>query len=117
MQSDPLDAMELFQLWLIVSLTTLVGLSARVARKLFDVAEDPPEDTLLFKHWKRRRHWMIFSEISAVPAIATGWISAGLYWNLSYPFIVLGSMASGALGFGFLLHAVQTWVNKKADKL
>lgn len=95
-------------------MAALTGLSARLAMRLFNFEETPPIDAEQLKVWKRRRTYMIISESSALPAFATGWMAAALQWDLSIPLVVLGSMCSGALGFGFLIHALQLYITKRA---
>jgi hypothetical protein len=83
--------------------------------RLFNVDQLPPTDASELVHWKRRRWYMIVSEVAALPAFATFWIAASAQWNLSVPLIVIGSMASGALGFGFLIHALQVYILRKTE--
>jgi hypothetical protein len=83
--------------------------------RLFHVEQIPPSDPETLLHWKRRRLYMAISEVSALPAFATGWMAAALQWQLSIPLVVLGSMLSGALGFGFLIHALQTYVTRRVN--
>lgn len=106
---------ELVALWCCLALSALSGLTARLAMRLFHVDQIPPIDPDALLHWKRRRLYMSISEVSALPAFATGWMAAALQWNLSIPLVVLGSMLSGALGFGFLIHALQTYVMRRAN--
>lgn len=106
---------ELFTLWVLLALAALTGLAARLAMRLFSLEETPPSDPTLLITWKRRRLYMIISEVSALPAFATGWMAAALQWKLSVPLVVLGSMCSGALGFGFLIHALQLYITKRAS--
>lgn len=106
---------ELCVLWCLLALAALSGLSARLAMNLFHVDQVPPDDPVAFKHWKRRRTYMVISEVSALPAFATGWMAAALQWHLSIPFVVLGSMTCGALGFGFLIHALQIYVTRRVN--
>ncbi len=105
---------DLLILWLVLALSALTGLCARLAQRLYSVGELPPSEAELLETWRRRRLWVLISEISALPMFATAWVAASLQWSLPIPLVVLGSMASGALGFGFLLHALQTWVLRKA---
>lgn len=100
-------------LWAVACFSGLASLGARLSYLLFGIAELPPEDPVQFVAWKRKRWWLIFSECAALPSFATGWTAAAVYWSLPVPFVVLGSMASGALGFGFLLDALQTIVRKR----
>lgn len=106
---------ELALLWVLLALSALSGLAARLAMKLFNVNELPPQDPALLAHWKRRRMYMLISETCAVPAFATGWMAASMQWGLPVPLVVLGSMVSGALGFGFLIHALQTYVTRRVN--
>jgi hypothetical protein len=109
------DRLELALLWLMLALASLSGLAARLAMKMFNVNELPPQDPELHRLWQRRRLYMLISEACAVPAFATGWMAASYQWHLSVPFVVLGSMVSGALGFGFLIHALQTYVTRRVN--
>ncbi len=109
------DRMEQVLFWLMLALASLSGLAARLAMKLFSVDEMPPQDPALLVVWKRRRLYMTISEACALPAFATGWMAASYQWNLSVPFVVLGSMVTGALGFGFLIHALQTYVLRRVN--
>jgi hypothetical protein len=109
------ERMELVIYWLVLALASLTGLSARLASKLFHVNELPPIDPEALRAWRRRRAYMAISEVCALPAFATGWMAASIQWNLSVPLVVLGSMVSGALGFGFLIHALQTYVLRRAN--
>jgi hypothetical protein len=115
MWSEPLshERFELAMLWCMLALSALTGLAARLASRLFNVNELPPSDPVALVHWKRRRMYMAISEVCALPAFATGWMAAALQWQLSVPLVVLGSMVSGALGFGFLIHALQTYVLRR----
>jgi hypothetical protein len=115
MHEGGIPRFELALLWMCLALSALTGLSARLASRLFHVDELPPTDPEALRIWKKRRVYMAVSEVSALPAFATAWMAAALQWNLSVPLVVLGSMASGALGFGFLIHALQTYVMRKAN--
>ena len=109
------DRIEIAILWCCLALSALSGLAARLAMRMFNVNELPPSDPDMLLRWKRRRMYMAISEVSALPAFATGWMAAALQWNLSIPLVVLGSMLSGALGFGFLIHALQTYVMRRVN--
>jgi hypothetical protein len=107
--------LELVLYWIMLALASLAGLSARLAMKLFNVNELPPSCPDALVHWRRRRMYMAVSEICALPAFATGWMAASMQWQLATPIVVLGSMCSGALGFGFLIHALQTYVTRRVN--
>jgi hypothetical protein len=115
LEFDSHQRLELILLWVMLAFSALSGLAARLAMRLFHVDQLPPSDPIDLVHWKRRRLYMTISEVSALPAFATGWMAAAFQWQLSIPLVVLGSMVSGALGFGFLIHALQTYVLRRAN--
>jgi hypothetical protein len=104
-----LNRMDVLWLWGLLAVAALAGQLPR----LFDAKELPPMDDAERAQWARKRRWLAVSELSAIPAFATGWSMASIYWSLPIPFVVMGSMASGALGFGFMLHALQVLVTRK----
>ena len=111
-----MDRFEAAVLWLTAFFAALAAVSARLAWLLFGPAAAlPPEDPVQLAAWKRKRHWVTISEFAALPAFATGWVAAAMWWELPEPVVVLGSMASGALGFGFLLNALQTVVTRRLE--
>lgn len=112
--SDGLSGAQIAQIWATMGLAALSGLCGRLAYRLFGIGEMPPADHEAYLAWRRRRWWMVFSEIGALPAFATGWTAAGLYLKFPMALVVLGSMLSGALGFGFLLHLLQFFVRERA---
>lgn len=108
---------EIGALWAATYFGALVTFAARLGHLLFGSAELPPEDADQFRVWRRKRRWLTVSEFSALPTFATAWTLAALQWGLPAPIVVLGSMASGALGFGFLLNALQAIVLRKASNV
>ncbi|HEY0116296.1 MAG TPA: hypothetical protein VGB54_11280 [Allosphingosinicella sp.] len=103
---------------LVFFLSCAAALAALVARIGLSIGNDlPPEDAAAFAAWKRKRVWTIVAEFSALPAFAAAWTAASYLWALSVPFVVLGSMASGALGFGFLLQALQAIVTRRIQNV
>lgn len=103
-------------LWLISFAASLTVIGARVGFMMFGVkAEQPSDDPGLIKHWKRRRMYLLVSELSAVPAFATCGVVATDYWNLTPIASVLIAMVLGALGFGFLLHALEVIVRRRLE--
>lgn len=57
---------------------------------------------------------MVVSELAATPAMAVSTIALGDHFDWSISLIVLLSMGQGALGIGFVLHALETWFRNKA---
>lgn len=107
--------LEITLLWVISFAASLTIIGARIGYALFNTKEDPPSDPQLFAHWRRKRMWLIISELSAVPAFATAGVVATEYWTLTPIASVLIAMVLGALGFSFLLHAVETLVRRRLD--
>lgn len=63
-------------------------------------------------HWRRRRRWLAYSEVSALPAFATIGVTAVAYGDLSPILGVLIAMALGAIGFPLFLDGAQ-WLFRK----
>ena len=102
-----------FLFWWTASLlaaATIVG--GRLGMALFRMAPDPPEDVKLAAHWARRRRWLAFSEILALPSFATVAVSAVAYWKLDPIVAVLLAMFLGGVGFTLLLDGAQ-WLFRK----
>lgn len=103
-------------LWVLSLAASLTVIAARVSFMMFGVkADEPPDDPALARNWKRRRKWLLASELSAVPAFATCGVVATEYWNLNPIASVLIAMVLGALGFGFLLHALEVIVRRRLE--
>jgi hypothetical protein len=103
-------------LWVLAAFAALTGLCARVAYRIYTDTDHEPSDPVELVIWRRKRFWMVISEFAALPAFATGWSAAGMYWLLPVPYIVIGSMLTGSLGVGFALHAVQTIAQRRLDR-
>lgn len=103
-----MEELKEFALWWVASLmaATTVALG-RIGYSLYRLSPDEPEDPIAAKHWLRRRRWLVFSELSALPAFATFAVVATVYWGLN-PIVCVGiSMALGGVGFVLLLDALQ----------
>ena len=102
-----------FMLWWtfsILAAATVVG--AKLGMLLFAMAPDPPADAALAAHWRRRRRWLVYAELSALPAFATISVTLTVHGDFDPIMSVLVSMALGAIGFVLLLDAVQ-WLFRK----
>lgn len=106
------DWQELVILWLIyvVAAATVVG--GKLGLFLFRLAADPPDDEKLARLWERRRRWLAYSELSALPAFATIAVALVKYRQLDPVLGVLISMFLGGVGFALLLDGAQ-WVFRK----
>lgn len=108
---------EIAILWLQAFFGALSVVVGRLGYALFAVADAPPEDPKLLRHWKRKRLWLAFSEFAALPAFATIASVAALYWHLPVPLVVALSMVLGGVGFGALLNGVQRVAQRKFQRL
>lgn len=108
-------SIEITVLWICSFAASLTIVAGRVGLALFNLKEDPPTDPVLLANWRRRRTYLLVSEMMAVPAFATLGVVSTVYWNLDPIASVLISMVLGALGFGFLLHAVETLVRRRLE--
>lgn len=102
-----------FILWVLSLAGGLALCGARLGWLLFGVAPEPPADVEAFKLWQRKRRWLIFSELSALPAFATISVLVGRLREWPMEGVILLSMVLGALGFAFFLDALQTIVRKR----
>ena len=66
-----------------------------------------------FALWRRKRLWLVISELSALPAFATISVVIGRLREWPMEGVILLSMVLGALGFAFFLDALQTLVRKR----
>lgn len=110
-----MSKLDIALLWMLSGLAALAAVVGKLGMALFVLAQDPPADPLELIQWQRRRRWLICSELSALPLFATLGVSATVYFALTPVASVLISMGLGALGFGFLLHALQLVVRRRLE--
>lgn len=101
----------LLWLWSLCGGMAMVG--ARLGWMLWGIAPEPPLDPAALGLWERKRRWLVFSELSALPAFAT--IALGIGRLKEWPDwgVVIATMVMGALGFAFALDALQTIFRKR----
>lgn len=99
--------------WLVCIFAALCGVCARVARDLWSVSSTAPTEPLELHLWQRRRRWMIWSELAALPFFATISISLVVYQNVPVVVGILIATVLGGLGFGFLLNGLQQIIRKR----
>lgn len=73
---------------------------------LFRLATDPPADPILAQHWQRRRRWLTYAELSALPAFATIAVAITAHQQLEPIASVLISMALGGIGLTLLIDGI-----------
>jgi hypothetical protein len=91
-------------LWLLSLIGGLALCGARLGFALFRLA---------LRLWKLKRRWLVYSEVSALPAFATISVVVGRLREWPIEGVILLSMVLGALGFAFFLDALQTIVRKR----
>lgn len=104
---------DIAMLWAISGLAGLAAVVGKVGLAWYGLAGDPPTDPAALNHWERRRRWLAYSELSALPAFATTGVAATVYFDLPPVASVLISMALGALGFGAVINGVQLIVRRR----
>lgn len=107
------DKYSILIMWVTSLFGGLVIVGARLGWLLFRVAPDPPVEPEALAAWKMKRHWLIISEFSSLPAFATVAVVTGVTQQWSVMSMVLMSMVLGALGFAFFLDALQTVVRRR----
>ncbi len=108
-----MSKMDFVILWSASALGALTMVVGRLGMTLFGIAKDPPAEAEALEHWRRRRRWLAYSELAALPAFATIALTATVYFHLP-PIASVGiSMLLGALGFGFLLSGAQVIVRRR----
>lgn len=100
-------------LWVMSLFGGLALCGARLGWLLFGAAPEPPVDAVALDLWRRKRRWLIFSELSALPAFATISVVVGKLRAWPLEGVILLSMVLGALGFAFFLDALQTIVRRR----
>lgn len=108
---------DLALLWMVSALSALGMVAGKLGMLLFGLAKDPPVEPDALEHWRRRRRWLAYSELAALPAFATIGVAATIYFRLPPVASVCISMALGALGFGFLINAIQLLARRKLEGL
>ncbi|CAL4868212.1 hypothetical protein MMA231_02487 [Asticcacaulis sp. MM231] len=108
---------DIYLFWTLSFFSALAVVVGKLGMMLFALASDPPEDPTLAAHWRRKRLWLTYSELMALPAFATIAITATIYLKLEPVTSIPIAMALGALGFGFLLDAVKYLAEKKKKEL
>ncbi len=100
-------------LWLAALIGGLAMAGARLGWLLFRVAPAPPAEVAALNLWKRKRQWLIVSELSALPAFALISILVGRSRDWPIEGVIGLSMVLGALGFAFFLDALQTIIRRR----
>lgn len=104
-------------LWLIAYGSALCAFVARIVYMLGVVTVDPPDDPLQLARWQRRRRWLVASEFAALPMFATLSVLAAWQGWLTPVAAVIAALVSGALGFAFFVHALESVIRSKLPKV
>ena len=108
-----MEPREWIHLWLLALLASATVVGGKIGSFLWGLAPDPPSDPAAAVSWTRRRRWLAYSEISALPAFATIGVTAVAYGSLNPIAGVLIAMALGAIGFPLLLDGAQYLYRKR----
>lgn len=108
---------ELAEYWLLAFFGALTVVSGKLGYLLFAIAEQPPEEPAQYMRWRRKRRWLVVSELLALPMFATLAITSAVYFKMPIIAAILIAMALGALGFGFLLNALQYLARRKLKEV
>lgn len=103
--------------WTFSLFAALVIVVGKLGMMLFALSSDPPEDPVLAAHWRRKRLWLAYSELLALPAFATIALTATIYLKLEPVTSIPIAMALGGLGFGFLLDGLRIFAERKKKEL
>jgi hypothetical protein len=104
-----------FLIWWAASfLSAAAMVGGKLGLILFRMASDPPADPVMAAHWLRRRRWLAYAEISALPAFATIAVAITAHQKLDPIASVLISMALGGIGLTLLIDGI-VW--KAREKL
>lgn len=78
------------------------GLAGRIGYKLFGAdADPPPPDPAAVATWRRKRRWLVLSELSALPCFVALTILLPEYLGWSATSRSLFGLALGGLGWPF----------------
>lgn len=107
-----MEPRDYFTLWVLSVLASATIVGGKIGMFVWGLAPDPPVEPTAAMHWRRRRRWLAYSEVSALPAFATIGVTAVAYGDLSPILGVLIAMALGAIGFPLFLDGAQ-WLFRK----
>lgn len=107
-----MERIDYVYLWVLAILASATVVGGKIGSFMWGLAPDPPVDPAAAEHWARRRRWLAYSEVSALPAFATIGVTAVAYGDLNPIAGVLIAMGLGAVGFPLLLDGAQ-WLFRK----
>ncbi|TDW63088.1 hypothetical protein EDF57_10643 [Novosphingobium sp. PhB55] len=107
-----MEPRDYFTLWVLSVLASATIVGGKIGMYVWGLAPDPPADPAAAMHWRRRRRWLAYSEVSALPAFGTIGVTAVAYGDLNPILGVLIAMALGAIGFPLFLDGAQ-WLFRK----
>lgn len=93
--------------WLLSMLGAATVVGAKLGMLLYGISPEQPSDPVMIEHWNRRRRWLTYAELSALPAFATIAVAIAAQRQADPILSVLIAMALGGIGFTLLLDALQ----------
>lgn len=90
------------------------GFAARVGYLLFGAAaEQPPTDAAQLAAWRRRRRWLLLSELSALPCFVILALAIPEYFAWSSNLGNLFGLGLGAFGFPFVSGVAKALIERR----
>jgi hypothetical protein len=102
-----MEPREYLYIWFLALVASATVVGGKIGSFMWGLAPDPPSDPSAAEHWARRRRWLAYSEISALPAFATIGVASVAYGSLNPIAAVLIAMGLGGVGFPLLLDGAQ----------
>lgn len=98
--------------WALDFLAAASIVGAKIGLLLWGLAPNPPDEPALAAHWRRRRRWLAYAELSALPAFSTISVALAAHRQSDPIVSVLIALALGGIGFTLLCDGVQ-WMFRK----
>lgn len=114
-QNGAMKQLNEIEFWLVAGIATLIAQAARLGNELFVKSTNPPSDPLQAKYWRTKRHWLVFSELMALPFFPSIALLISLYSKLDQILCIGISMALGFLGLAFVLDVARFAVKKRLE--
>ena len=96
---------EILEYFALAWLATIAVIGARVTQRL--ARQEPPVQPDSMPQWLYRRRWILIAEFAASPTFALVAVLVCYWTEPSYLLAITMGFIAGALGFPFLVHAIE----------